>query len=55
MTLSVCKGGQVKKHERMVRAIKKSKHLKPRRKGQSKKSAAIAIANVQMQCFVKRR
>jgi len=53
MTLPVCKGGQVKKHEKMVRAIKKK--VKPRKKGQSKKSAAIAIANVQMQCFVKRK
>jgi len=53
MTLPVCKGGQIKKHEKMVRAIKKK--VKPRKKGQSKKSAAIAIANVQLQCFVKRK
>lgn len=53
MILPTCRGAQIKKHERMVRAIKKK--VKPRKKGQSKKSAAIAIANVQMQCHVKRK
>jgi len=53
MTLPVCRGGQVKKHEKMVRAIKKK--VKPRKKGQSKKSAAIAITNSVLGCYVKRK
>lgn len=55
MTLPACRGGQVKKHKKIEKAILRRKDFKPRKKGQSKKSAAIAIANVQMRCFVKRK
>lgn len=58
MVLPRCRGGQVKKHERLVRKIKKT--VKPRNctvsaKQQCKKSAAIAIANSKLKCFVKRK
>jgi len=53
MVLPRCRGTQIKKHERLVRKIKKT--VKPRNKNQSKKSAAIAIANSSLKCFVKRK